>query len=52
MDAHSTGVELEQWVVDELGQLCGGTDITDSHRRIEPEFIDPLIEASRTVPAQ
>ncbi|WP_336023310.1 glutamate-cysteine ligase family protein [Halobellus salinisoli] len=40
----STGVEVELWVVDEIGRLCDGTDITDAHRRIEPEFIDPLIE--------
>lgn len=40
----TTGVELELWVVDEAGRLCDGTDITDAHRRIEPEFIDPLIE--------
>ncbi|EMA70738.1 glutamate--cysteine ligase GCS2 [Halorubrum aidingense JCM 13560] len=40
----STGVELELWVVDETGRLCDGTDITEAHRRIEPEFINPLIE--------
>ena len=40
----TTGVELELWVVDEEGRLCDGTDITRAHRRIEPEFIDPLIE--------
>ncbi|WP_256301851.1 glutamate--cysteine ligase [Haloarchaeobius salinus] len=38
------GVELELWVVDEAGRLCDGTDITEAHRQIEPEFIDPLIE--------
>ncbi|MFD1600827.1 hypothetical protein [Halobellus rarus] len=35
----STGVELELWVVDEMGQLCDGTDIVDAHKRIEFEFI-------------
>ncbi|MFW5905486.1 MAG: glutamate-cysteine ligase family protein [archaeon] len=40
----TTGVELELWVVDEAGRLCDGTDITEAHRRIEPEFIDSLIE--------
>lgn len=40
----TTGVELELWVIDETGRLCDGTEITDAHRRIEPEFIDPLIE--------
>ncbi|WP_418285069.1 glutamate--cysteine ligase [Halorubrum sp. DTA46] len=40
----NTGVELELWVVDETGRLCDGTDITYAHDRIEPEFIDPLIE--------
>jgi hypothetical protein len=38
------GVELELWVVDEMGRLCDGTDITEAHRQIEPEFINPLIE--------
>jgi hypothetical protein len=45
----STGVELELWVVDEEGRLCDGTEITNAHRRIEPEFIDPLIEV-KTAP--
>lgn len=40
----TTGVELELWVVDETGRLCDGTEIARAHRRIEPEFIDPLIE--------
>ncbi|MDZ5809937.1 glutamate-cysteine ligase family protein [Halorubrum sp. AD140] len=40
----TTGVELELWVVDETGRLCDGTAITDAHPRIEPEFIDPLVE--------
>lgn len=40
----STGVELELWVVDETGRLSDGTEITDAHRRIDPEFIDPLVE--------
>ncbi|WP_123623676.1 glutamate-cysteine ligase family protein [Halorubrum sp. CSM-61] len=40
----SVGIELELWVVDETGRLCDGTDIARAHRRIEPEFIDPLIE--------
>ena len=40
----TTGVEMELWVVDEAGRLCDGTDITRAHQRIEPEFIDPLIE--------
>ena len=44
MYTHRVGVELELWVIDEFGRLCSGTDITDAHRRIEPEFIDPLIE--------
>lgn len=44
MYTHRVGIELELWVVDEFGRLCSGTDITDAHRRIEPEFIDPLIE--------
>jgi hypothetical protein len=40
----STGVELELWIVDETGRLCDGTEGGDAHRRIEPEFIDPLVE--------
>ncbi|KKF39522.1 glutamate--cysteine ligase [Halorubrum saccharovorum] len=40
----SVGIELELWVVDETGRLCDGTEITQAHQRIEPEFIDPLIE--------
>jgi len=44
MYALGTGVELELWVVDNAGRLCDGTAITAAHERIEPEFIDPLIE--------
>lgn len=44
----TTGVELELWVVDETGRLCDGTEVTDAHRRIEPEFIDPLVEVKTT----
>lgn len=40
----TTGLELELWVVNGDGQLCDGTKIADAHPRIEPEFIDPLIE--------
>ena len=44
MYTHRVGIELELWVVDETGRLCDGTDIAEAHRRIEPEFINPLIE--------
>lgn len=44
MDSIKTGVELELWVVDELGRLCDGQEITDAHERIKPEFVDPLVE--------
>ena len=44
MYALTTGVELELWVVDERGRLCDGADVTEAHPRIEPEFVDPLIE--------
>lgn len=40
----NTGVELELWVVDSDGSLADGADIVAAHDRIEPEFIDPLIE--------
>ncbi|WP_372480904.1 glutamate-cysteine ligase family protein (plasmid) [Halomicrobium sp. HM KBTZ05] len=40
----TTGVELELWVVDEMGRLCDGGPIVDAHPQIEPEFIDPLVE--------
>ncbi|WP_178915327.1 glutamate-cysteine ligase family protein [Natronomonas gomsonensis] len=49
MYTHRVGVELELWVVDEAGRLCDGTNITEAHRRIDPEFIDPLIEV-KTAP--
>jgi len=49
MYSSSVGVELELWVVDQKGRLCDGTDIAKSHHRIEPEFIDPLIEV-KTAP--
>jgi hypothetical protein len=39
-----TGVELELWVVDSDGSLADGQDIVPAHERIEPEFIDPLVE--------
>lgn len=44
MNTLNTGIELELWVVDETGRLCDGRDITEVHERIEPEFVDPLIE--------
>lgn len=40
----TTGVELELWVVNERGRLCDGTEVIEAHPRIEPEFINPLIE--------
>lgn len=48
MSELKTGVELELWVVDDAGHLCGGQEIADAHERIEPEFIDPLIEVQTT----
>ncbi len=39
-----TGIELELWVINQLGKLCDGQEITNAHERIEPEFIDPLVE--------
>jgi hypothetical protein len=39
-----TGIELELWVVDSDGALADGQDIVAAHERIEPEFIDPLVE--------
>lgn len=44
MYSFKTGIELELWVVNSTGRLCDGTDIAAAHERIEPEFIDPLIE--------
>jgi hypothetical protein len=40
----TTGVEMEVWVVDERGRLVDGQAIVDAHERIEPEFVDPLLE--------
>lgn len=45
----TTGIELELWVIDENGCLCGGRQIADAHERIEPEFVAPLLEV-RTEP--
>jgi hypothetical protein len=39
-----TGVELELWVIDQMGRLSDGQNIADAHERIEPEFISPLVE--------
>lgn len=44
-----TGVELELWVVDGDGRLCDSEAVTDAHERIQPEFVDPLVEV-RTEP--
>lgn len=43
------GVELELWVVDEHGRLADSSGIVESHERVEPEFVDPLVEV-RTAP--
>lgn len=40
----TTGIELELWIVDETGRLCDGTEITEAHPQIDPEFINPLVE--------
>lgn len=40
----TTGVELELWVVDSDGHLSGDHTIPTAHDRIQPEFIDPLVE--------
>jgi len=44
MYTRNTGIELELWVVDDTGRLCDGTAVAEAHERIEPEFIDPLLE--------
>lgn len=43
------GIEVEFWVVDERGRLTDGTEIVAAHERVEPEFVDPLVEV-RTTP--
>lgn len=45
------GIEMEFWIVDSHGRLCDGQDIVEAHDRIEPEFIEPLIEL-RTPPRE
>lgn len=40
----NTGIELQFWVVDENGQLADGRALADAHDRIEPEFVEPLVE--------
>lgn len=40
----TTGVELELWVVDSDGRLSEEHDIATAHDRMQPEFIDPLVE--------
>lgn len=45
----STGVEMELWVVDERGALCDGHHLAEAHERVDPEFVDPLLEV-RTEP--
>ena len=43
------GLEMEFWVVDELGNLCEGHDLADVHEDAIPEFVESLIEV-RTPP--
>jgi hypothetical protein len=45
----NTGIEMELWVVNERGDLCDGQELTGAHKRIEPEFVGPLLEV-RTEP--
>lgn len=40
----TTGMELELWVVDQHGYLCDGRHVADAHERIEPEFVESMLE--------
>ncbi|MFD1512748.1 glutamate-cysteine ligase family protein [Halomarina rubra] len=40
------GVEMEFWVVDELGDLCDGHDLTEAHELAIPEFVESLVEVT------
>lgn len=38
------GIELEFWVVDDQGSLCGGESLVEASDRVYPEFVSPLVE--------
>ena len=40
------GVEMEFWVVDEMGDLCAGHDLADAHEDALPEFVESLVEVT------
>jgi gamma-glutamyl:cysteine ligase YbdK (ATP-grasp superfamily) len=43
-----TSVEMEFWVIDREGALCGSDGLADISPQVEEEFVEPLLEVKTT----